>query len=134
MHNDIMYNLIWYDTLNKPFLTPSGGVFSPVWIFLYTTLLLALILYVRVFSIKNKFYGYMYFIAQMLLNILWSPTFFVYKKIGVALIILILMDIFVVLTIYEFYKFSKISAYLLFPYMVWILFATYLNIGFFVLN
>ena len=129
-----MYNSLWYDSLIKPFLNPPAWVFPPVWIFLYATLLFALILFAAKFTIRSKIRGGIFFVIQLILNLLWSPAFFGMKNIGLALGIIILLDIFVLLTIIEFFKVSKVSAYLLAPYFVWILFATYLNISFFVLN
>lgn len=129
-----MYNSVWYDSLTKPFLNPPAWVFPPVWIFLYATLLFALILFAAKFTIRSKIRGGIFFVIQLILNLLWSPAFFGMKNISLALGIIILLDIFVLLTIIEFFKVSKVSAYLLAPYFVWILFATYLNISFFVLN
>ena len=129
-----MYNSVWYNSLTKPFLTPPAFVFPPVWIFLYTTLLIALILYSVKFSRAGKLRGYIYFIIQLLLNLAWSPAFFIMKNIGLALFIIILLDIYVLLTIFRFYKVSKTAGIILIPYFIWILFATYLNAGFFVLK
>ena len=78
--------------------------------------------------------GYIYFIAQLIFNLLWTPSFFYLKNIVLALIVVIFLDIFVVLAVKSFYKVSKISGLILIPYLIWILFATYLNIGYFVLN
>ena len=60
--------------------------------------------------------------------------FFILQNPNLALVVIIFMDLFVILTIKEFFKVSKISAYLLLPYLIWIIFATYLNIGFVILN
>jgi len=129
-----MYNSDWYNSLIRPFLAPPSFIFTPVWIVLYITLAIALILYVTEFSIKNKKSGYIYFAAQLLLNLVWSPVFFGMKNILLALIIILLMDLFVILTIKQFYSISKLAGIILIPYLLWILFATYLNIGYFVLN
>lgn len=129
-----MFNSIWYDSLTKPFLNPPAEIFSPVWIILYATILIALIVYTIKIAHKSKFLGYVYFVAQMVLNLIWSPVFFYFHNIGLALIIIILLDIAVFMNIKEFYSVSKISGIILIPYLIWILFATYLNISFFVLN
>lgn len=78
--------------------------------------------------------GYIYFSTQLILNLLWTPAFFYLQNILLAVIIIILLDIFVVLTIKSFYKVSKISGLILIPYLIWIFFATYINIGYLVLN
>ncbi len=134
LQNKSMFSSIWYDNLNKPFLNPPAWIFSPVWIILYTTLLIALILYTIKPTFKNKILGYVFFVIQLALNLIWSPVFFGMKNIGLGLIIIILMDIFALLTIIQFFKVSKTSALVMIPYFLWILFATYLNTAFFLLN
>ena len=129
-----MFNSVWYDTLNKPLLNPPAWIFSPVWIILYTTLLISLILYTTKTTYKNKLYGYILFVSQLVLNLAWSPIFFGMKNIGLALGVVILMDILTLLNIIYFCRVSKTSGLILIPYFLWILFATYLNAAFWVLN
>ena len=128
-----MFNSVWYKTLTKPALSPPNWVFLPVWTILYIMMFTSL--YIYSISVEdNKYSGYAYFIIQFLLNVSWSPVFFGLKNILFALCIIILLDITIILTIKEFYKASKISAYLLIPYFVWVIFATYLNISYLILN
>ena len=129
-----MYDSSWFDLLNKPFLNPPSVIFAPVWIILYGTLLISLILYSIKPSTKSKLNGYIYFIMQLLLNLSWSPAFFELQNIKLALVIVILLDIFAVLTLIKFLKISKTAGIILVPYVLWIFFATYLNIGYLVLN
>ena len=82
----------------------------------------------------KEFMGYTYFILQVILNILWTPSFFILNNPALALIDIIALDIFVLLNIIEFYKISKFSGLLLIPYLLWLLFATYLNAGILILN
>ena len=128
-----MFKSVWYYNLTKPPLAPPDWIFPPVWSILYFSMLVALLLYLFKPS-QNKKSGYIYFIAQLILNLLWTPAFFYLQNIVLALIVIILLDIFVILTIKSFYKVSKISGLILIPYLIWILFATYLNIGYLVLN
>ena len=129
-----MFNTLWYDTLIKPAFTPPSWVFAPAWIFLYATMLASIIIYTVSFSYTSKLKGYLFFVAQLVLNLLWSPIFFGMKNMILGVVIIILMDIFAFITIKLFYKVSKLAGWLLIPYFVWILFATYLNIGFVLLN
>ncbi len=129
-----MYNSIWYDSLVKPVLNPPSWIFPPVWSILYALIIISLFIYIFKNSLQNKSSGYVYFIIQLILNLAWSPIFFYFKNIGLALIIVVLLDYFVILTIKRFYSVSKISAILLIPYLLWILFATYLNTAFLILN
>ena len=127
-------NFNWYNELNRPLLSPPSWIFTPVWAFLYLTILLALFLFTFRVTAKNKALGYLYFGIQMILNLLWTPAFFYFKSILSALIIVILLNIFIFLTIKEFYDISKPAGILLVPYFLWSLFATYLTAGYFVLN
>ena len=129
-----MLDLTWYTTLTKPALTPPPWVFAPAWIFLYITIFTALLLFTVTRTIKSKVLGYKYFIIQAVLNILWTLSFFILNNPTLALIDIIALDIFVLLNIIEFYKISKFSGLLLVPYIIWLLFATYLNAGILILN
>ena len=128
-----MFKSVWYYNLTKPPLAPPDWIFPPVWSILYFSMLVALLLYLFK-PAQYKKSGYIYFAVQLILNLLWTPTFFYLQNMFLALIVIILLDIFVILTIKSFYKVSKISGLILIPYLIWILFATYLNIGYLVLN
>ena len=128
----IDYN--WYNELTKPYLSPPSWVFTPVWVILYIMILSSLIIFISSPTIFSKNRGYILFTLQIILNFLWSPAFFLMKNIGLAFVIIILMDIAVFFTIIYFYRISKLAAYLLIPYFIWILFATYLNFAFLLLN
>ena len=128
-----MFKSVWYYNLTKPPLAPPDWIFPPVWSILYFSMLVALLLYLFK-PAQNKKSGYIYFAVQLILNLLWTHAFFYLKNMFLALIVIILLDIFVILTIKSFYKVSKISGLILIPYLIWILFATYLNIGYLVLN
>lgn len=129
-----MYNSFWYDLLIKPPLTPPAWIFAPVWAILYIMIFMAFAIYaIKPYS-GNKSWGYIVFFIQMFLNLCWSPVFFYFHNIGMALAVIIIMDVFVILNIIEFFKVSKTAGLLLIPYFLWILFATYLNFGFFIQN
>jgi len=128
-----MFNSAWFENLNAPFLSPTDWIFMPVWIILYILIFISLIFYIFTKQ-ANKQSGYVYFTIQMILNLLWTPAFFIMRNILLAFIIIILLDIFVYLNFKKFYNVSRISALLLIPYIMWILFATYLNGGYLVLN
>lgn len=127
-------DIIWYETLNKPNLTPPSWVFTPAWIFLYILILFSIITYAFTKTAKNKTAGYVFFGIQMILNLLWTPAFFHFQNIRLSLVIICLLMIFIILTIIAFYKVSKIAAALLVPYIIWVGFAIYLNYGIMILN
>ena len=67
------------------------------------------------------------YIIQLLLNWAWSPLFFSYHLLGVAMIVILLMDIFVASIVFLAYEKLKLVSILMLPYLLWILFATYLS-------
>lgn len=124
----------WYSTLIQPPLKPPAWIFAPVWTILYISMGVALFLYARKESAVSKAWGYVLFFTQLLVNLAWSPAFFGLKNIVLALVLIILLDILVLFNIIEFFKVSKSAARCLIPYFIWLIFATYLNIGIVVLN
>ena len=71
---------------------------------------------------------------QLLINALWSIIFFTLKARLFAFIWIILLDILVITMIIDFYKKKKVAGILQIPYLLWSLFATYLNLGIYLLN
>ena len=124
----------WFHSLNKPFLAPPDSVFMPVWTILYIMIILSFIFFIKFPEQAPSVYRTIFFIIQMLLNLAWMPVFFGLKSILGALIIIIFMWIFLVLTIITFFRHSKLASFLLIPYLLWISFAFYLNLGYFVMN
>jgi tryptophan-rich sensory protein len=124
----------WYLTLTKPDFNPPNYVFGPVWITLYA------LMGVAAFFIWQKGLSYKVKIAlgifgiQLLLNMFWSVIFFGLQSPGGAFIEIIFLWFAILATIITFYKISKISAYLLLPYILWVTFAAYLNYSIWILN
>ena len=79
---------------------------------------------------KSKFLYYL----QLGVNALWSIFFFIFKWRLFAFIWILLLDVLVILMTIDFYKKNKLAGLLQIPYIIWILFATYLNWGFYTLN
>lgn len=115
----------WYQNLVKSDLNPPGYVFGIVWPILY--ILMSVAAY-RTFEItKNPFF------IQLIFNTMWSWLFFFFQMPFAALInIWILIYLNAVLTI-KMYKLEKFSGLLYVPHVIWLLFASYLNL-FIVLN
>lgn len=124
----------WYSQLIQPPLKPPAWLFAPVWTILYISMGVALFLYARKYTIRSKAWGYVLFFTQLLVNLSWSPAFFGMKNIALALALIILLDILVLFNIIEFFKVSRSAARCLIPYFIWLIFATYLNLGIFILN
>jgi len=71
---------------------------------------------------------------QLAANAIWSPVFFALHRPGIALLVILAMDVLIVGTIRAFAHHDRIAAWMLAPYLVWSVFATYLNAGFWWLN
>jgi len=123
----------WYTTLNRPLLTPPGWLFGPVWTLLYAMMAIALWL-VWESPTPKKSPAITAFGIQLALNALWSPLFFYLKNPGLAFIEIILLWISIIATLYLFKRHSKTAALLLVPYLLWVSFAVYLNLFFWLLN
>ena len=118
----------WYNGLVQSVLTPNGWVFSIAWIILYTLLGIALYLIVRSGNTRqNKALAYALFITQMGLNALWSYLFFGLQMVGGALICLVARVGVAFWMAAAFRPISRGASYLVWPYIVWLLFALYLN-------
>jgi len=120
---------MWYENLHKSKLTPPNIVFSIVWPILYITLLISLLLYYLHMK-KNMWVslGFLFFMIQFVLNLMWTPIFFYGHQLWLSCLIILLLIIFVVLTMIEFYKADPIASWILIPYLVWIIYAGYLNL------
>ncbi len=129
-----MHNSTWYNGLTKPPFSPPDWLFAPVWSVLYFLIALSLIIYSVKKTNLNKVKGYVCFGLQIILNFLWIPAFFALKNITLALIIVILLNIFIIMTVRYFFAVSKVASLLLVPYLIWTLFATYLNFSYLILN
>lgn len=123
----------WYAALEKPVLNPPNFIFGPVWTVLYVLIGLSLYLFWTSAG-SGKWSGYVAFGVQMVLNALWSVVFFGLQLPLFGVFVIVLLDIMVVVTIVLFYEKSQKAAYLLVPYLLWILFATYLSVSIWLLN
>lgn len=125
----------WYNMLNKSIVTPDGWVFGVAWTTLYALLGIALFLVMRNEQTRlSKTRAYLLFLIQMVLNALWSYTFFGAHMTGWALVVLIALIVASVMMMRAFRPFSKWASYLIWPYILWLSFAAYLNIAIVWLN
>ena len=129
-----MYNSDWYNSLNTPLFMPPDWIFAPIWIILYLMIFASFWIFLKAKSPVKKSLAIIFFLVQLLLNFIWSTVFFTRTDIQGGLVIVIFMWIFILFTIIEFFKTSKLSSYLLIPYFLWVSFALYLNISFYILN
>lgn len=121
-----------YQNLIKPPLAPPKILFPIVWAIIY--LLMGISYFVLKRNTRDTNDESKVYYLQLFINALWSIIFFVLKWRFISVIWIILLDIIVIYMFRLFYKKVKLSAYLNLLYIVWILFATYLTIGIYILN
>lgn len=114
----------WYKSIKKSKLTPPKYVFGIVWSILY---ILLAIYFIFLLKIKNTD-AIIYFAIQIVLNLFWTFVFFKKRKIRLALIMIILIIFFTLLSMKEVYSSSSKAYIILVPYISWLLLAMYLNL------
>jgi translocator protein len=116
----------WYHPLIKSTLTPPSITFAIVWPVLYVLLA---ILGAMIFSKENQYSPKIkgLYLTQLILNCSWTPIFFYLHWVGTALFVLSSMVVITTALIIASYAKNKKIFFLLMPYLIWIIFATYLN-------
>ena len=127
-----MNNMDTFKELNKPIEVP-GILFPIVWSILY--LLMSISYYiVSSKNNENKKEAEVSYVIQLIINSLWSLIFFGFEAYLFAFIWLLLLLVSIIVMIIRFYKVDKTAAYLQIPYLLWVIFAGYLNISIYFLN
>ncbi len=124
----------WYQEIAKPFWTPPGWIFGPVWTFLYALMGVAAWLIWREHGSRASTLAIAAYILQLFLNAFWSFAFFGLHRIGLAFVDLIVLWFLVAVTTILFWKVRPLASILLFPYVVWVAFAGFLNYAIWSLN
>jgi tryptophan-rich sensory protein len=121
----------WYSKLKKPELVPPNAAFPIAWTTLYCTMGYASY---RVWRAQGSSFALKLYGAQLALNLLWSPLFFYFKRVRLAMYDISALWVLVGATGWEFYKQDKTAGWLMVPYLAWVSFAGYLNWGVWTLN
>lgn len=121
----------WYQSLVKPSFNPPNWIFAPVWSILY--IIIGLV-GARTFLNHRRTAAMRFWVAQMIFNFAWSPLFFGFQEIAMALIVIIALLISIVGFIVVSRKQDDLSALLFVPYLAWVAFATLLNTSIFLMN
>jgi len=124
----------WYEGLKKPPLTPPNWVFGPVWTIIYLMIAFSLYLYLRTKPKQHPEATVILLVIHLISNFIWTALFFSLQSPLVALLDIFVLDLSLTALIFLFQKTNKIAAALLLPYGLWVGFATYLNLCFFLLN
>lgn len=124
-----------YNAYIKPPFSPPGWLFGVVWPLLYALMgIAAYLIYKSDVEKAKKNNALRLYCVQLFLNFMWSIVFFRFDLLWGALIVLLLLDIFVIFTMIAFSRINKTAMWLMLPYLLWILFATYLNAAIALLN
>jgi len=125
----------WYATLNKSSFNPPNWIFAPVWTILYIFMGISLyLLWTAKKKEKDKDKAMNLFLVQLVLNFFWSVIFFGMHNPPAAMVEIVALWIFIFILIRQSLTISKTSAYLLYPYLAWVTFASLLNLFIVILN
>lgn len=128
----IVSNFMDYSSLLKPSFAPSEILFPIVWTILYILMGFSYGI-VKSNSLTDDKVNAIYYL-QLFINALWSIFFFVFKWRLFSFIWILLLILLVILMIIEFYKKNKVAGLLQIPYLIWIIFASFLNLSIYLLN
>ncbi len=126
-------NMEWYRSLVKPPLTPPDAVFMPVWELLYLLLGVSAFLALQ-HKTKHSTRATALLLMQLVLNAMWTPVFFGLHHLAGACILILIMLVEGAFLHRAFKRQEKLAAWLLWPYWMWLCFATYLTAGCWLLN
>lgn len=125
---------VYGETMVQPPLAPPTLLFPIAWTILYALMGAGVAILINSESSGARTVGIILYVAQLLFNLAWCFIFFSFKNYPFALVWLVIMLILVVLMTITFYRVSHTAALLQIPYILWLIFAAYLNTGVMVLN
>lgn len=127
----VFNNMAWYRTLAHPPFTPPDSLFGIAWGILYILLGASAFL-----TFREKLHGraMMLLVGQLALNACWTPIFFGAHSLTGGLILIVAMLIELLFLLRAFCPINRTATWLLVPYGLWLMFATYLTIGVWWLN
>ena len=124
----------WYHNAVPSRFTPPDSVFPVVWSVLYFLMVLSFYGILQLPDKNQTLDARLIFLSQLLLNIVWCFSFFYAKQLAAGFCIILVLDYLVYRTIAAFRKLRPISAFLLYPYFLWLGYATFLNLIFIINN
>ena len=123
-----------YASLKRPPLSPPGAVFPVVWTILYILMGIASYLVLTSAKPNRSRSALLVYGVQLFFNFFWPILFFSLKLYLSAFFWLVLLWLLILVTTVLFYKIAKPAGLLLVPYLLWVAFAGYLNLGIYLLN
>lgn len=123
-----------FANVNKPPLSPPSIVFPIVWTILYSLMGYSIYIIIRKETKICRVTSTSLYSLQLLVNFIWTITFFAFKAYWIAFIILVVLWSLILLMLIQFKKISRFAFWLNIPYLTWITFAGYLNFEIALLN
>jgi len=124
----------FYEQLVRPGWAPPAWLFAPVWTVLYLLMGTAAWLVWRQHGFKQARTALALFVIQLAANALWTWVFFVWHQGALAFAEIVLLWCLIAVTIASFWRFSRVAAALLLPYLAWVTFASALTFATWRLN
>ncbi len=124
----------WYQTAVPSNITPPNIWFRYVWTTLYILMAIAAWRISLCAKTEETKKSKTLFWTQLFLHIPWCFTFFYLGWLGMGFAVIIVMDFMAFQTIKSFAKSDKYAAYMLYPYLIWICYATILNLNYIINN
>lgn len=125
----------WYQFLRKPAFSPPNYIFGPVWTMLYLFMGISFyLIWIKGWKNQKVKKALTFFFIQLTFNFVWSLLFFGLRFPLLGLIDIIILWVMILLTIMKFQKISKIASYFMIPYLLWVTFASLLNLSIVILN
>ena len=125
---------IYSEAITKPPLSPPSWVFPVMWSVLYALMGYCAARVSLSKPSKDRRRALYYYAAQLAFNFLWSIIFFNAQAFLIAFIWLAILWVLIFLTMRQFGKIDSLSGKLMIPYLIWVSFAGYLNLGVWLLN
>ena len=127
----------WYSSLNKLSFSPPNWIFGPVWTVLYIFMSVAIwIVYEKTKTTDNIFSKKILriYFYHLVINLTWSFVFFYYHLIFTAFMNILFLIVAIIILMILYYPRSKTAFLLMTPYLIWVLFASVLNFGLYLIN
>lgn len=125
---------IYSESIVQPPLSPAPVVFPIAWTILYALMGIGIarVLMAEASGARTAAMGF--FFAQLVFNLAWSFIFFGAQRFDLAFVWLVILFILALLMAVFFKRVDAVAMYMQIPYLIWLMFAGYLNLGVWVLN
>ncbi len=123
-----------FSALNKPPLSPPGWLFPVVWTILFVLMGIASYIVLERGSFAETRTALFFYGVQLFFNFFWSIFFFNFELYYFSFLWLLALWVLIIITAVLFFRISKPAGYLMIPYILWVTFAGYLNLGIAILN